>query len=338
MTLPAPIGGFIGLEAQACGAAVDADFGTGRTLRFWNARSALAHLLATLGVRRVWLPAYICGAAAEGAAAGAGEVRYYGVGGTLRPDAMALEGSLEPGDALLGVDYFGAPAMDLLELVARRPDVVWIQDRAQGLWPDPAPWGTYVLYSPRKVLGAPDGGVLLCRGAHLPAPAWVADPDVAERLEPLRRRGADLQGRDNDAWFPAYQAAEAAMAPEPRPMSEPARRIVAAVDTAELARRRRRNAAALLARVGEAALFAPERLLAGAPLGAPVVTPDAAVTVRRMAAQRIFCARHWAGLPSPAADFPAEHALSARLITLPCDHRYDEADMARVADAFLAAL
>mgnify|MGYP006999198428 CR=1 FL=1 len=37
-------------------------------------------------------------------------------------------------------------------------------------------------------------------------------------------------------------------------------------------------------------------------------------------------------LPSPAAEFPAEHALSRRLLTLPCDHRYDAADMARVAD------
>ena len=89
MSRPAPIGGFIGLEAQVCGSTIDADFGTGHTLGFWNARSALAHLLATLGVRRVWLPAYICGAAAEGAAAGAGEVRFYGVGDTLTPDAGA---------------------------------------------------------------------------------------------------------------------------------------------------------------------------------------------------------------------------------------------------------
>jgi hypothetical protein len=56
-----------------------------------------------------------------------------------------------------------------------------------------------------------------------------------------------------------------------------------------------------------------------------------------MAGARIFCARHWADLPSPAADFPAEHELSRRLITLPCDHRYGEAEMARVADVFLGA-
>jgi len=56
-----------------------------------------------------------------------------------------------------------------------------------------------------------------------------------------------------------------------------------------------------------------------------------------MATERVFCARHWADLPSPGADFPAEHDLSRRLLTLPCDHRYDAADMARVAQAFQAA-
>jgi hypothetical protein len=122
---------------------------------------------------------------------------------------------------------------------------------------------------------------------------------------------------------------------EPRAMSAVARRVVAAVDTAEVARRRRRNAEVLLARVGDAALFAPERLLAGAPLGVPVLTDDAAAASQRMAAARVFCARHWAELPSPAAEFPVEHALSRRLLTLPCDQRYDEADMARVADVFL---
>jgi hypothetical protein len=335
MTEPAPIGGFIGLEEPACGTAAQPRFGDGAALFFWNARSALAHLLATLGAPRIWLPAYICGAAADGAAADGREVRFYAVGATLAPDVEALAKALRPGDAVLGVDYFGATASGLPELAAVRPDVAWIQDRAQGLWPDPAPWGTHVLYSPRKVIGAPDGGVLLSRVGAIDPPAWAADPDAARRIEPLRRRAADPLGLENDVWFPAYQAAEAAMTGSPRPMSEAARRGAAAADTAEFARRRRRNAEVLLARVGGAALLPVERLLAAAPLGVPVVTPDAAEAVRAMARQRIFCARHWAELPSPAAEFLAEHALSARLITLPCDHRYDEADMARVADAFL---
>lgn len=329
----APIGGFFGLDPAAADAPGAPDFGEGHTLLFWNARAALAHLLATLDVKRVWLPAYICTAAADAAARDGREVRFYGVGGDLRPDAAGLSGNLRTGDAVLGVDYFGTAAERLPNLAQRFPDLVWIQDRAQGLWPDPQPWGTHVIYSPRKVIGAPDGGALVSRGVALPPPVWAPDVNPG-RLEPARLRAADPDGRDNAAWYAAYQAAEAAMTCEPLPMSALSRAVAADADGPAIAERRRANAEALLDAVGAAALFPSERLLAAAPLGVPVLTRDAAMASQRMAEQRIFCARHWAQLPSPAVDFPAEHALAQRLLTLPCDQRYVAADMARVVAAF----
>lgn len=332
---PKPIGGFFGLEPPPAPAGRTADFGGAHRLAFWNARAALAHLLAVLGARRVWAPAYICAEAAAAAGLEGREVLFYPVGGDLIPDGQALARALRAGDAVLGVDYFGARSETLPELAARFADVTWIQDRAQGLWPDPAPWGEYVLYSLRKVVGAPDGGVLVSRDRPLAPPHWSPDPDPS-RLEPSRRRGEDPLGRDNETWFPAYRAAEAAMTAAPLPISDLSRTVADGLDMAAILERRRRNAKVLLAAVGEAALFPAERLLAGAPLGVPVLTNDAAAVAARMAKARVFCARHWADLPSPAAEFPAEHALSRRQLTLPCDHRYDAQDMARVAETFLA--
>ena len=329
-----PIGGFFGLGPHQEPGANPADFG-GYQLRFWNARSALAHLLATLGIRRVWLPAYICIDAADAAADDGRTVLFYSVGGDLKPDGDALTAGLRPGDAVLGVDYFGAPSAVLPDLAPAFPDIVWIQDRAQAMWPDPAPWGDYILYSLRKVVGAPDGGVLVCRGDAIPPPSWAPDDDVS-RLQPAKLRADDPLGIRNDLWFPAYQAAEAAMTSTPRPMSALSQAVIEGLDTTAISGRRRRNAQALLEAVGDAALFGGERLLAGAPLGVPVLTEDAGATAAYMAGQRIFCARHWAKLPSPAVDFPSEHALSRRLLTLPCDHRYGAPDMARVAETFLA--
>jgi hypothetical protein len=325
-----PIGGFFGLEAGHDGRG--AAFESPHRLDFWNARAALAHLLAVVGAQRVWLPAYVC---VEPAAAAAGrEVRFYGVGDDLVPDGETLANGLRAGDAVLGVDYFGTRAEVLPDLAQRFPEVTWIQDRAQALWPDPEPWGNHLLYSPRKVMGAPDGGVLISRDSPVAPPAWAADPDRS-RLEPARLRAADPEGLRNDVWFPAYRAAEAAMTPEPRPMSDVSRAFVETADTRALAARRRRNAEVLLQQVGDHALLPAERLLAGAPLGVPVLTRDAAEVGAKMAQARVFCARHWAELPSPAADFPREHALSRRLLTLPCDHRYDADDMLRVAQTFL---
>lgn len=319
----APIGGFFGLEAARSG---KPDIGSPHVLFFWNARAALAHLLRQrAGAGRVWFPAYICADAVSAAADR--EVAYYPVGAQLRGGPEAA-----PGDVVVGVDYFGARA----EGIAPQPGVTRVQDRAQGLWPAADAWGDHLIYSARKVIGAPDGGMLVTRDGPPAAPTWAADPDQS-RLEPARMRAADPLARDNAAWFPAYRAAEAAMSPAPIPISEVSRSVIAGADTAALAATRRRNAQVLLEAVGDHALFDADRLLAGTPLGVPVLTADAGKVAARMAARRIFCARHWAELPSPAAAFPAEHALSRRLLTLPCDHRYGEADMARVAEAFLAS-
>jgi hypothetical protein len=331
---PRPVGGFLELEPLS-GPHPAAAMEAGRRLDFWNARAALAHLLSARHVPRVWLPAYICRAAADAASRDGRDICFYATGAGLKPDGEDLVQSLRPGDAVLGVDYFGARRGGLPELPARFPDVLWIQDRAQALWPDPAPWGDYVLYSPRKVVGAPDGGVLIWRRDAIPPPAWSADDDLS-RLEPTRLRAEDPEGAENHVWFAAYQRAEAAMTCEPRPMSDVSRSVLQALDMETIAARRRRNAARLLERVGEFALFAASDLLAGTPFGVPVLTDDAGAVAARMAGRRVFCARHWAELPSPTVDFASEHELSRRLLTLPCDHRYGDVEMDHVAQTFLA--
>lgn len=330
-----PIGGFIGLESRGEAPGRGADFGGAAQLRFWNARAALAHLLSVLDVQRVWLPAYICPEPALAAAEHGRDVQFYPVGDDLVPDGDALARDLRAGDAVLGVDYFGARSEILPDLAARFPEVVWIQDRAQALWPEANAWGDHILYSPRKVVGAPDGGVLVSRAQAIPQPPWASDDDQS-RLEPARMRAEDPQGLRSDVWFPLYRAAEAAMTTEPRRISELSDAKLDALDIPAIVRRRRDNAEILLAAVGDAVLFRPDRLLNGTVLGVPVVVGDAAEVGARMAEVGIFCARHWPVLPSPAAAYPTEHALSRHLLTLPCDHRYDASDMARVADVFLA--
>jgi hypothetical protein len=180
----------------------------------------------------------------------------------------------------------------------------------------------------------PDGGVLVSLAAPLPEPEWIPD-DEPGRHAPSRPRAAAPLGLAGETSFAAYRAAEAAMTSEARAISPVSNAVLSSLDIPAMVARRRRNAARLLERVGDAALFGPERLLAGAPLGVPVLTSDAATAAARMAQAQVYCARHWADLPSPPAEFAAEHALSRRLLTLPCDHRYTDDDMDRVAETFL---
>jgi hypothetical protein len=68
-------------------------------------------------------------------------------------------------------------------------------------------------------------------------------------------------------------------------------------------------------------------------MGFPVQARNAEVVSKALADQGIFAPRHWAALPSPRERFPASHALAQSLLTLPCDYRYNERDMSRLADA-----
>ena len=54
--------------------------------------------------------------------------------------------------------------------------------------------------------------------------------------------------------------------------------------------------------------------------------------------RRIFCPVHWP-LPQEIeeARFPEEHRLSAEMLGLPIDQRYEPADMQRLADELAAA-
>jgi dTDP-4-amino-4,6-dideoxygalactose transaminase len=296
---------------------------------FANARSALMALLRQAGPPRVWLPAYICGSLVDGALAAGAEVRFYGVDTRLQPHIEVLARNVAGRDAVLIVDHFGRAAPDAwAELTAARPDVCFIEDRAQALQTGVAPLAPTLIYSPRKLIGVADGGLIFCRS---PAPSPSAPADDA-LWAPLDARTTDPDGVATERWRPLYQAAEAAMAPSCAAATQRTLDVLAATPLAPLAAARRANWRVLAKALEPWALW-PDRDPVFAPLAFPIVVEDAAATVAALAAQRIWAPRHWAELPSPTADFPDAHRLAAQCVSLPLDPRYGAPEMARVAAA-----
>jgi dTDP-4-amino-4,6-dideoxygalactose transaminase len=292
---------------------------------FRSARSALTALLDHRRIRRVWLPAYVCRSLADGAANRI--LAWYDVGEELAPDVATLARELAPGDAVVGVDYFGRlPPQDFIALAAARTDVLWIEDRAQAIDPGPA-WGQILLHSPRKLIGVGDGGLLV--GDHLPEPDAGPSPDACEAQ---RARARDPDGRAPEHWYELFQAQERAFTVDRAPMSARTRRILERSPAAPLAARRRHNAQVLTRALGDLALW-PDLGANSALLAVPVRLADRDHVAAELARRGIYCARHWSDLPSPVASFPVAQRLSGELLSLPCDHRYDAADMERIIDA-----
>lgn len=340
------IGGFFGAEDAA-----PRPLAGGGVLGLWaggdrphhlrdSAGAAFGALARALAPPRIWLPGWFCAPFATGLPAD--RLRLYRVTADLAPDTASL-GGLGPGDLLLAVDHFGqSPGPAWAAFAAARPDVTFVEDCAQALAPGTAPWGDWRLHSPRKLMGVPEGGLLVATSARaravLPPPGLPSDPArSAARARPVALR-RDHPG-DNALWHPLHQAAEAMGDNADRAIAPAARDLLARIDPAPMIAARRANAARLFHRLPSATV--PLLDMANppfAPFGLPVlVDPDRRdALLARLHAQGIFPAVHWRDILSPPG-WTDDHARARAILTLPCDHRYGAADMDRLAAALAAA-
>lgn len=334
-----PLGGFFALEEPGPGG-MARHWGIRADLAWENATSAVAALLSHLKPAVVWLPGYICASILS--AVPSSQRRFYAVSEDLRPDVESLAG-VARGDVVLAVNYFGrSPGPAWHDFVARHGNLTFVEDCAQTLDTGEEPWGDWRLFSPRKLFGVPEGGLLVpvsarAHNAGLKGPSLSSDPAAAAaRLAPMRLRRAEPMR--NALWYPVYQAVEAAHTAGLRAMSAEALDLLISLDPQAMIAMRKANFARLAGRLAAVAMFkdvAPRY----APMGFPIVLPPDRRDgfLARLHAASIFPAVHWRDIAAPES-FNQDHARSRSIATLPCDHRYGVANMDRLIDACLKAL
>ena len=340
MTAALPIGGFFGLEPAGeplCAGSVLERWTQGSGwLGFHNARSAVAHMIRSLAPGTVWLPRYLC---ADMDAAAGTSVRGYGVDLALELDDPAFETALSPGDLVVAVAYFGAQVCPRLRgIAAQRTDVTWLEDRAQALDPGEGVPGAWRLYSPRKLLGVADGGLLVGPVSTLPVPELAPAPVGHDRAA-RARAAASTRDEVADA-YRLYVEVERSHTVADFALSEATRDSLAASAVDGLAARRRANVSTLDARLAAHAAPLAGRLRdARAPFGYPLSLAGRRDAVAAaLAAEGLFCAVHWRDLGQAAAGDPVASTLRAGMLTLPVDHRYGPAEMERLAEGVRRAL
>lgn len=333
-----PLGGVFALEQP----------GTGGMKAFWDIRadlawedatSALAALVRHLTPGVVWFPGYICSTIL--AAVPAARRRFYRLNAALDPDSDGLA-NVSAGDIVLAVNMFGrAPGPGWRRFVLDRPDITFVEDCAQALDTGQSPWGDWRLFSPRKLFGVPDGGLLVpvsarARQSGLLGPELRSDPRIAARHRAPMQLRRD-EPFNNTLWHLRHQAAERSRVVSARTMDQEAMALLTSLDPAPMRATRIANFSCLADRLAAFALL-PDRVPTYAPMGFPVMLRperrDEVLAALHVA--RIFAAVHWRDIPAPA-HFLTDHARAASLITLPCDHRYGLPEMATIAASFLAA-
>jgi hypothetical protein len=332
------IGGMFGLET---GAAVtlarrqpSPTCLSGPHLLLATGRSAFTFLIRTLHPSVVWLPSYLCGVVMGAFPAHLVRVRFYAVDERLRIADKGWLEEVQAGDMVVFIDYFGFNQWSDTGAEARKRGAWIVEDACQALLNERfCDRSHYVVFSPRKFVGVPDGGILLAQGdtplpeQNLPPPParWWLDAFTASSL----RSEFDRHGGDR-RWFELSRQAGVAGPVEPYRMSELSQLLLKhVIDFAEVGRKRRENFRRLAAALPELAMFVdlPAEVV---PLGFPIRLAARDEIREALFAEGIYPPTHWPLDGVIPKSFSASHALAERILTLPCDQRYGEDDMARM--------
>jgi dTDP-4-amino-4,6-dideoxygalactose transaminase len=330
------IGGMFGLppDVSDSSAATAPTFLGPGCVSLANGRSALRVLFALLAPPQVWLPSYLCPSVLEVVDRGSA-LRFYEVDASLQIASVDWLQRVNAGDAVVAIDYFGFRP-DPGPFAAARARGAWIvEDACQALLTSGVGGDAdFVVFSPRKFVGVPDGGVLVSSRAGVLDPITLAPPPAdwwRLALEAaLRRREFDADGVDR-GWFSLFQTAEETSPVGPFSMSELARTLLTnCFDYADIARRRINNYRILAETLAHFLVF-PSLPSGVVPLGCPIRIANRDAVLTSMFAERIYPPVHWHIRNQVPDEFEASHGLASTIMTVPCDQRYGFDDMQRMA-------
>jgi hypothetical protein len=331
------IGGMFGLER------LESDRSTELTIipRFLQqpcvllatARAAVKLLVRALRPASIWLPSYICGVVIEAAREPGVRIRFYAVDRSLKISDNDWLAEIQTGDLVIFTDYFGFDTWSLHGAEAKARGARIMEDACQAMLnKNFSPHSDYLIFSPRKFIGIPDGGILVARkNAELPdtdLPRSSAEWLLKATKASILRSEFDRYGGER-TWFKLFQSTEANGPTEPSRMSDLSAAILQIIDWTIIKKRRRRNYEFLLSELGELAIF-PDLPHDVVPLGFPIRVRNRDRVRRLLFNERIYPPVHWDIAELVPTEFISSHRLANEIMTLPSDQRYGRDDMKRM--------
>ncbi|MBN1269157.1 MAG: DegT/DnrJ/EryC1/StrS aminotransferase family protein [Kiritimatiellae bacterium] len=312
--------------------------------------------------RTALLPSYLCPSILQAFREEKWSIAFYRIRDDLTLDVGHLVDMLRrmKADVVLFINYFGfSPSSAEREaLFSVRGEAWLIEDCVQSGLGDGESMGIgslgdFAFTSYRKYLPVPDGGLLTCPEGIKPEPLapWplreVQDRVVGKLLrhEVRQRGGSDVL---EAAYLDLFARAERRIdsATPMSGMSVLSEGVAARTDWATVRARRRANYSALLqafetdqrlAAVGQPLIPAlPDGIT---PLAFPIRVAKGRRDIfrQRLIERGVFCPVHWRLPPDvDSTSFSGSVKLSAEILSLPVDQRYEPSDMGIVADRILA--
>ena len=316
------IGGFFSLEISK----VQNGYIHTNGVHLNSGRNALEYILKSIPVvQKLYIPYYTCDVVLEPINKLGIPYGYYRIDEHLE---LADEIQLDKDEYLLVTNYFGIKDAYIKKLAKRYGERL-IVDNAQALFAEPLE-GIKTIYSPRKFVGIPDGGI-----AYIDNGLDVADmeQDVSyNRCSHLLKR-LDLGA---EAGYNDFRANSHQLVNQPiRRMSNLTWNLLQGIDFEEVKKRRWKNFMQLhqaLSSINR--LHIPETETFACPMVYPLYTSDMTLK-KHLIENKIFVATYWPNVLEWCREGMLEYELANKVIAIPVDQRYGEEKMNLILNIIL---
>lgn len=297
---------------------------------FFNLRSALCAWLWHKNISTIWIPVYSPPSLSQTLYQCQYDYKIYNTNSELDPDHEFLT-KLKPCEAVLLIEYLGRPISPAFQNeVVKRPEIHWLIDRAQSLAADRYPGGEAYFYSPSKLIGVPDGGLVVWQEqTDLSSPGHDGLNHEAESLLRCSLEGANADGATlRTAWLKYQERHKLSK----NPMSRSTRLLLERIPWLASCEKRIHNWRLLFAELGDYCLWGlaePEF----APFAFPFLCPEhitCEIFHTLLERNGISCQRMWFPLAIAKSQFPIEEALAKRLLLLPLSPVLDDDFMHKI--------
>lgn len=340
------IGGMFGLPETVVpalsGKPTDWMFLKDSNLFLANARSGIAILIDRLKPTNVWMPSYLCPTMIEVLDQNKVNLQFYEVDYDLRIPSISWIERIQSGDIVVLIDYFGFPLDANVANLAGKKGGWILEDSCQALLSEHVgQYSDFVLFSPRKFIGVPDGGIVVSRCDTQFDDIELKPPPESWWLKMLEasinRREFDQYGGER-RWYQLFQATKVNMPCGYYAMSDLSHQLLRTrFDYLDIAKVRIENYSVLVSKLKDIALF-PTLPKGTIPMGFPVRYCRRDLIRKKLFQEQIYPPVHWPLGQVLPEEFCGSRRLVNHIMMLPCDQRYDKVDMGRIAQIVLEQL
>lgn len=305
------LGGYLPLELPK-GKSYFADIPEEQIFAVNTGRTALAVAVSSLGVKKVFAPAFYCPDVIHALESLGVEMAYYRIDSEFMPVGVQNE----PDAAVILVDYFGILGTKLLEFSADFEKVIF--DNAHSFYTKPVlRSGVMNVYSCRKFFGVSDGAYLIGEGIQKPQLEQDVSYERAIHLFKSIELGTNAAYQEN-------KHNENVLGDRQLGMSRLTQQILCGVDYGDVARRRRHNFRYLNDRLAGIQLLNIKQQDTVPYMYPLLLSQD---IHKKLVEKHIYVPYLWSQLLDERWNGTIEQQYSKCIVPLPLDQRYADAQL-----------